>query len=240
MQPSGENVRQITRDSYPDADPRFSPDGKHILYTSLRSGLPEIWRMNRNGSDLRFVTKGAQASWAPDGLAIVFIRDNQTYVRDLESGKERCVAPANLESQAGPAWSPDGKQLAVGSRHLGSIRIFLVEGEGTTAAPLKTEEPCCTPHWSPDGKKILCQTVQGHICQVDRDGKNWEQLTFGADLQHNACYSPDGSMILFCRASDPEGPWQICVKKLDGDEYDFTQITREGTNLSPDWHAAEH
>ena len=86
---------------------------------------------------------------------------------------------------------------------------------------------------------MLCQTVQGHICQVDRDGKNWEQLTTGADVQHDARYSPDGSMILFCRAPTPEGPWQICIKRLDSDEGDFVQMTKEGSNLLPDWHSVE-
>jgi len=86
---------------------------------------------------------------------------------------------------------------------------------------------------------MLCQTVQGHIHQVEVGGKNWEQLTFGADVQHDACYSPDGSMILFCRAPSPEGPWQICVQKLDADELDFLPLTNEGSNLLPDWHAQE-
>ena len=90
-----------------------------------------------------------------------------------------------------------------------------------------------------DGKRLLCQTVQGHIHQVDADGKNWEQLTFGEDIQHDARYSPDGSMIVFCRAPSPEGPWQICVKGLDGDEDDFVQLTHEGSNLLPDWHPSE-
>ena len=72
------------------------------------------------------------------------------------------------------------------------------------------------------------------------DGKNWEQLTFGADVQHDARYSPDGTMILFCRAPAPEGPWQICVKRLDGDEDEFVPLTKErGSNLLPDWHADE-
>ena len=71
------------------------------------------------------------------------------------------------------------------------------------------------------------------------DGNNWEQVTFGADIQHDASYSPDGSMIRFCRAPSPEGPWQICVKKLDGGDEDFAPLTKEGSNLLPDWHADE-
>ena len=195
--------------------------------------------MNRDGSGARLVTKGAQGNWAPDGRSIVFIRDNQTFVRDLVEGKERRVTPEKWERCGVPAWSPDGKQLAVASRHLGNIGIFLLDANGKELGQLKAEEPCCTPEWSRDGKRILCQTVQGHICQIDRDGKNWEQLTFGADVQHDARYSPDGTMIVFCRAPTPEGPWQICVKKLDGEEMDFVQMTKEGSNLLPDWHASE-
>jgi len=30
---------------------------------------------------------------------------------------------------------------------------------------------------------------------------------------------------------------QICVKALDGDDLDFVQVTKEGSNMLPDWHA---
>ena len=138
-----------------------------------------------------------------------------------------------------PAWNPDGKELAVASRHLGNIGIFLLDVTGKELGQLKAEEACCTPQWSKDGKRILCQSVQGHIHQVGVDGKGWDQLTFGADVQHDARYSPDGTMILFCRAPAPEGPWQICVQKLAGDEDEFVALTSEGSNLLPDWHGDE-
>jgi formylglycine-generating enzyme required for sulfatase activity len=240
MHANGNAPKQLTNDDHPEADPRFSPDGKRILYTSLRDGFPEVWLMNRDGSDSKFVTKGSQANWSPDGKAMVFIQDNQTYTRELVSGREQRVTPEKWERCGVPAWSPDGKYIAVASRHLGSIGVFMVTVDGKENRQLKTEEACCTPEWSKDGKRLLCQTVQGHIHQVDADGKNWEQLTFGADMQHDARYSPDGSMILFCRAPSSEGPWQICVKRLDSeDDADFVQITKDGSNLLPDWHPHE-
>ena len=70
------------------------------------------------------------------------------------------------------------------------------------------------------------------------DGKDWDQLTFGADVQHDARYSPDGTMILFCRAPTPEGPWQICVQTPRRGET-IVPLTKEGSNLLPDWHADE-
>jgi formylglycine-generating enzyme required for sulfatase activity len=240
MHANGRNAAQLDKDEYPEVDPRFSPDGKRILYTSLRDGFPELWVRNRDGAEPKCLTKGSQANWSPDGKSIVFIRDNQTYSRDLASGREQRVTPENWERCGVPAWSPDGKHIAVASRHLGSIGIFLVSVDGKENSQLKTGEACCTPEWSKDGKRLLCQTVQGHIHQVDVDGKNWEQLTFGGDVQHDARYSPDGSMILFCRAPSTEGPWQICVKRLDSeDDADFVQITKDGSNFLPDWHPDE-
>jgi formylglycine-generating enzyme required for sulfatase activity len=239
MRASGQGARQLTKGTDPDADPRFAPDGKRILYTTMRGGFPEVWLMNRDGSEPKFVTKGSQGNWAPNGKSIVFIRDNQTYLRDLASGQEKLVTPKSWERCGVPAFSPDGRHIAVASRHLGNIGIFILSVDGKENVQLKAEEACCTPEWSRDGKRLLCQTVQGHIHQVGVDGKNWEQLTFGADVQHGARYSPDGTMILFCRAPAPEGPWQICVKRLDGDEEEFVQITKEGSNLLPDWHAEE-
>jgi formylglycine-generating enzyme required for sulfatase activity/Tol biopolymer transport system component len=239
MRANGKDAKQLTKGTEPDADPRFSPDGKRILYTTLRDGFPEIWLMNRDGSAPKFVTKGSQGNWSPDGKAIIFIQDNQTFIRDLASGNETRVTPKEWERCGVPAFSPDGKHFAVASRHLGNIGIFVLSRDGKEVRQLKVEEACCTPYWSKDGKRLLCQTVQGHIHQVGADGKNWEQVTFGADVQHDARYSPDETMVLFCRAPSPEGPWQICVKRLDGDENEFVPLTKEGSNLLPDWHADE-
>ncbi len=238
MHANGKNPRQLTQSEGADADPRFSPDGKRILYTTLRGGFPEIWLMNRNGAEPKFVTKGSQASWAPADKSIVFINDNQTFIRELDTGKERLVTPKTWERCGVPAFSPDGKRIAVASRHLGDIRIFLLGLDGKDHIQLKTEEACCTPVWSRDGKKILYQTINGHIHEVGIDGKNAEQLTFGADIQHDARYSPDGTMIVFSRAANPNGPWQICVQRSNGEE-DFVALTKVGSNQLPDWHGDE-
>jgi len=239
MHASGRDQKPLTKEGTPHADPKFSPDGKSVLYTALKGGFPEVWVMRRDGSDPKKVTTGSQGSWSPDGKSIVFIRDNQTYTRDLGSGREQRLTPEAWERCGVPAWSPDGKTIAVASRHLESIGIFLVGVDGKPQAQLKAQEACCTPAWSKDGKRLLCQTVKGHVYQLEADGRNWEQVTFGADVQHDARYSPDETMFVYCRAPSPEGPWQICVKKFDSDDFDFAQVTSEGSNSLPDWSALE-
>lgn len=239
MRADGKDPRPLTRGTDADADPRFSPDGKRVLYTTLRGGFPEVWVMQRDGSSQQKVTTGCQADWSPDGRQIVLIRENLVWVRELASAQERRVSPEAWERCGVPAWRPDGKALAIASRHTGTIGIYFLSPDGKEASPLNTEEPSCTPRWSKDSTRLLCQTVKGHVHQVGADGKDWEQVTFGADLQHDARYSPDGSMIVFCRAPSTEGPWQICVSRLGGDELDFIALTAEGSNLSPDWYADE-
>jgi len=241
MRADGTDQKPLTHDTDPHADPRFSPDGKSILYTVLHGGFPEVWMMNWDGSSARKVTAGSQADWSPDGQQIAFIRDNQVWVRDLAASssqaQERRITPDAWERCGTPAWRPDGKQLAVASRHTGAVAIYLLSVDGKEIVPLGTEEESCTPHWSQDGKRLLCQTVKGHVHQVGADGSNWEQLTAGADVQHEGEYSPDGSTFVFCRAPSSDGPWNICVSRLGDEDMDFVQLTTEGSNLQPDWRA---
>jgi formylglycine-generating enzyme required for sulfatase activity/WD40 repeat protein len=235
MRADGSGQKPLTSGNEPHADPRFSPDGKNILYTVLHGGFPEVWLMDRDGGGQRKVTPGCQADWSPDGRQIAFIRDNRVWIREISSGRERRVTPETWQRCGVPDWSPDGKRLAVASRHTGAIGIYLVSIDGKENAPLATEEESCTPCWSPDGRRLLCQTVKGHVHQLGADGRNWEQVTGGADVQHDARYSPDGSKIVFCRAPSADGPWQICVSRLGDDEMDFLPLTTEGSNSQPDW-----
>jgi TolB protein len=234
------NACRLTRDGNSDSWPRFSPSGGQILYTTLRDTGPEIWRMSRDGSSPIFVTKGERASWSPDGASIAFFRNNHLYLRELAAATERRTAANDWPSSVPPAWSPDGRSLVLSTRQAdGNNRAFLVNLRDNQITPLKSDEPCSVLQWSRDGKTLLCQDDEGHIARTDPDGKNWLQLTAGADLQQHARYAPDGARIVFCRASDPDGPWQICLKDIASADLDFVRLTRHGSNLQPDWSAAD-
>ncbi|MGB5484850.1 amidohydrolase family protein [Parasphingorhabdus sp.] len=74
-----------------EVQPRFSPDGKRIAFTSDRGGGDNIWIMNRDGSDKRQVTKEEfrllnQPSWSPDGRYIV-AKKHFTTSRSLGTGE---------------------------------------------------------------------------------------------------------------------------------------------------------
>lgn len=74
-----------------EVQPRYSPDGKKILFTSDAGGGDNIWVMDRDGSNARQVTKETfrllnNAAWAPDGQYIV-ARKHFTSGRSLGAGE---------------------------------------------------------------------------------------------------------------------------------------------------------
>ncbi len=74
-----------------EVQPRFSPDGKKILFTSDAGGGDNIWVMDRDGSNARQVTKETfrllnNAAWSPDGQYIV-ARKHYTSTRSLGAGE---------------------------------------------------------------------------------------------------------------------------------------------------------
>jgi len=234
MRADGTGLRQLTDDEPADADPRFSPDGKHILYTTVRQGFPEVWLMQADGGGARKVCEGCQGSWAPDGKRIAFIRDGQAYVRELAGGRERRVTPEAWMRCTYPAFAPDGKRIAVSSRHTGTIGVYVIGPDGA-ARPVAAKGGACTPRWSPDGRRLLYQT-SSNVYQVKADGTGREQMTFGADVQHYADYAPDGEHFVFCRAANADGPWQIHAARLDGEGKPI-RLTNQGSNVHPHWWA---
>lgn len=110
-----------------EIQPRFSPDGKQISYTSDKDGGDNIWIMNSDGSDKHPVTKESfrllnNASWAPDGQFLV-ARKHFTGTRSLGAGEMwlyhktggegiQLTKRKNDQQDAGePVVSPDGKYV---------------------------------------------------------------------------------------------------------------------------------
>lgn len=77
--------------------PEYSPDGKTIWFNSTRSGLMQIWRMNRDGSGQAQVTQNEKNNWfghvSPDGKKVVYL----AYGRDqLEPDEHLPNMPVEL------------------------------------------------------------------------------------------------------------------------------------------------
>lgn len=72
----GGDATQLTSGMSFDAQPRFSPDGDHVVYTSDRDGAQNIWIIATDGSDTTQLSKGPanraeSPEWTPDGKYVV-------------------------------------------------------------------------------------------------------------------------------------------------------------------------
>ncbi|HMA42561.1 MAG TPA: amidohydrolase family protein [Gemmatimonadales bacterium] len=76
---AGGTATRITSGPSFDSQPRYSPDGKRLVFLSDRSGSEQIWTCNADGSNPKELTKGgsnlyASPEWTPDGNYIVASR----------------------------------------------------------------------------------------------------------------------------------------------------------------------
>jgi imidazolonepropionase-like amidohydrolase/Tol biopolymer transport system component len=88
---SGGTAKLLSGGAAFDVQPRFSPNGKYISYTSDKSGGDNIWMMNRDGSGKRQITKENfrllnNATWMPNSEYIV-ARKHFTGTRSLGAGE---------------------------------------------------------------------------------------------------------------------------------------------------------
>jgi dipeptidyl aminopeptidase/acylaminoacyl peptidase len=69
--------RQLTTTTKKDSHPRWSPDGKQILFESSRSGEQQLWVIDLLGGEARQLTtissEAGNGIWAPDGKSIAFV-----------------------------------------------------------------------------------------------------------------------------------------------------------------------
>jgi len=112
-----------------DMQPRFSPDGARIAFTSDRDGLWNIWTMKTDGTDLRQLSRERSwfvnsPVWSPDGQS-VYARRHFVTTRSLGAGEiwmyhasgaatggvQITTRETQQKDTGEPAISPDGRYL---------------------------------------------------------------------------------------------------------------------------------
>ncbi len=130
---SGEAIRRLSYDNtrYGDLWPRFSPDGRSIVFSSRRDDDYEIYVMNSDGSNQRRLTNqpgiDAHPSFSPDGKHIVFTssRDqNYEIYTMLLDGTQLQRITHHPERDDYASWYPDGKRLLIVSQRQGQTDLY--------------------------------------------------------------------------------------------------------------------
>ena len=139
--------------------PQYSPDGKHIVFQSTRTGYHEIWRADADGSNPIQLTHFAKnltgtPRWSPDSKWISFdsrpAGHSEVFIINAEGGQPRQVTQGDSENGVA-SWSTDGKWLYLASNRSGTWEVWKITPEGTSATQI-THHGGFAALPSPDGK----------------------------------------------------------------------------------------
>jgi eukaryotic-like serine/threonine-protein kinase len=233
---SGE-TRQITfeRDPVkPVGVPVWSPDGKHIAFVTRSTIQPDVdlWLISPDGSNLRKVAYGANATWSGDSRWLYYLVPKDALVDQLEKvslegGPQVDVRP---DEASAPAVAPDGSAVFF-LRYLTNVNdspdleVYVARPEDGPAHLLARIPGSRVPAWqmihpvsSPDGKWLALTLTDGGVTNLwalPTAGGPLRQITdFGQRrtfIARRVSWSADGKSIF---ASLGEGDADVVL--LDG------------------------
>lgn len=170
---SGGTAERITKGLAFDSHPKFSPDGKSLLFLSDRSGGNNAWIMDLEEGDSTQVTKGnndnmQSAEWTPDGQYIVVSKGTRNlklhlFHKDGGSGTQLIKKPESLKTVE-PAFGADERYIWFSQRQgawqynarFPQYQIATYDREtGKTTRQTARYGSAFTPTLSPDGKWLV-------------------------------------------------------------------------------------
>ena len=185
-------TRLTDTDGY-DAEGVISPDGKHIVFTSMRGGDLDIYLMNADGTDVRRLTNakgydgGPFFSW--DGKTIVY----------------RAFHPKNKDELA--------EYEGLLARHLikpTRAEIFLMDGDGSHQRQVTDNGAAnWAPFVHPNNRQIIFSSnlhdperKSFSLYSINTDGTGLERITDGARFDSFPMFSRDGRKLVFASTRD--------------------------------------
>lgn len=153
-------AQRLTAGRFADnLSPAFAPDGNRVAFASTRSGPPQIYVMDADGTDQTLLVPfdygvtGASTApeWSPDGATVAFQRDvsraPQIFLYEVARRRVRQLTSAGRNED--PTWAPDGRHVAFISDRTGRRQIWVVDTETGRVRQLSTPGAARLPAWSP-------------------------------------------------------------------------------------------
>lgn len=141
--------------------PRFSPDGKKIVFESNRSGSHEVWVCDSDGANPVQLTFFGDAltgapCWSPDGNRLAFDsrspRSGAIYLMNADGGNPQRLTTESFDAEM-PSWSRDGHWVYFASNQTGIKQVWKIPADGGDALQV-TQKGGAVAFESSDGKFI--------------------------------------------------------------------------------------
>ncbi|MDH4155271.1 MAG: hypothetical protein OEV01_15935 [Nitrospira sp.] len=205
----GQQMQRLTSSSGYDAEATISPDGKTIVWTSVKDGDLDLYTMNIDGTNVRRLTDDigydGGAFFSPDSTRIVY----------------RAAHPTDPDEVA--------KYQALLAQRLvepGQLEIFVVNADGSHKQQVTSNGASnFSPYFHPDGKRIIFSSnleTRGeggrpsfHLYLVRDDGTGVERLTTEGHFNSFPMFSPDGKRLVWVSDRNATAPGEFNVFLAD-------------------------
>ena len=167
--------------------PAWSPDGSRLALTLSKDGNPEIYILHITSKLLQRITDNpaidTEPTWSKDGKTLAFTSDRggspQIYTTSVDGGGQVKRISFSGNYNAGPVYSPDGKQIAVVHGDGNTYRIGLLDpdtGQVTILSESRMDE---SPSFAPNGHMIMYTTTGARgtaLAAISVDGSVHQRL----------------------------------------------------------------
>lgn len=230
--------------------PRFSPDGKVVLFESSRASFRDLYTVELGSGSVRRLTHNAEGNfdgvWSPDGKQIAFASSRHgqldLFVMNADGSEPRRLTRHPGDSVK-PLWSPDGRQLAFLSGRDGRDDLLLVPAQGGEVVSVsgsvtgRDHQGAFVEryHFTPNGQSLVYS-----VRTPKRGSKIWiweastgqsRRLSGEAHDDTDPALSPDGAHLVF--TSKHQGRSGIWLMQIDGRKR--TRLTEDGGAWLPRW-----
>lgn len=205
----GEQMQRLTSSPGYDAEATISPDGKTVVWTSVKDGDLDLYTMNLDGTNVRRLTDDVGydggAFFSPDSTRVVYRAAHPSDPAEVAKYQDllaqRLVEPGQLE-------------------------IFVINADGSHKQQVTSNGASnFSPYFHPDGKRIIFSSnleTRGeggrpsfHLYLVRDDGTGVERLTTEGHFNSFPMFSPDGKRLVWVSDRHATTPGEFNVFLAD-------------------------
>jgi TolB protein len=185
----GKITKRLTKTPGYDAEATISPDGKKMLFTSMRDGDLDLYIMDLKTQKVKRITNilgyDGGAWFSPDGKKIIWRASRMKTPEEIADYKDLLskglVAPTNME-------------------------VFTANADGSNQQQItKYGQANWAPNFLPDSKTIIfCSNHEYkrgfpfNMYTINADGSNLQKISRDKGFDAFPMFSPDGKKIVFC------------------------------------------
>ena len=231
-----------------DEEPRWSPDGALIAFSSTRGqkGNLDIFVMNADGSNVVRLTDHAAPEqgpvWAADGKSLFFTgeRDGRGEIYRVWLADRRVDrVTSGINRAIMPATSPDGRYLAYAAQTIMSFQIHLIDLTNGSSRQITSGGGACRPSFAPDSQEVAFVRLDREPSRLEavRESGPRVLLEDKTMWSYYPDYSPDGRQIAFSVSPEHhEGEdWDLALMDVQKPGQFIRLTSGRGNDRVPDW-----